>query len=49
MATQEAGDKKPMTMQTGKRYICAHCGSEVLVTKPGKGALRCCGDAMQQK
>jgi desulfoferrodoxin-like iron-binding protein len=32
--------------QVGKRYKCAECGSEVLVTKPGDGTLQCCGEAM---
>ncbi|TAK36072.1 MAG: hypothetical protein EPO21_03705 [Chloroflexota bacterium] len=49
MATQEASDKKPAGMQAGKRYKCAQCASEVLVTKPGQGTLCCCGEAMQQK
>ncbi|MBM3926666.1 MAG: hypothetical protein FJ320_11945 [SAR202 cluster bacterium] len=35
--------------QTGKRYVCAKCGSELLVTKGGSGALTCCGQPMQLK
>lgn len=38
-----------MATQTGKRYVCAKCGSEVIVTKSGAGALNCCGEEMQQK
>jgi desulfoferrodoxin-like iron-binding protein len=32
--------------QVGKRYKCAECGSEALVTKPGDGTLQCCGKVM---
>ncbi|TAK31645.1 MAG: desulforedoxin [Chloroflexota bacterium] len=49
MATQETGSKKAGGTQVGKRYKCVTCGSEVLVTKPGSGTLRCCGQEMQQK
>ncbi len=35
-----------MTNQTGKRYACASCGSELLVTRPGTGELTCCGQPM---
>lgn len=38
-----------MANQMGKRYVCAVCGSELLVTKGGSGALTCCGQPMQQK
>ncbi|TAK36471.1 MAG: desulfoferrodoxin [Chloroflexota bacterium] len=38
-----------MATQIGKRYVCAKCGSEVIVTKAGAGALKCCGEDMQQK
>lgn len=33
--------------QVGKRFKCAECGSEVLVTKGGEGQLRCCDAAME--
>lgn len=36
-----------MPNQTGKRYVCAGCGSEMLVTRGGEGALACCGQPMQ--
>lgn len=49
MATQEAGETKPAGTQAGKRYKCAKCASEVLVTKPGQGTLKCCGEEMAQK
>jgi hypothetical protein len=35
--------------QVGKRYQCTKCNSEMIVTKGGDGALKCCGEAMQQK
>jgi desulfoferrodoxin-like iron-binding protein len=36
-----------MPNQTGKRYVCEKCGSEMLVTKAGQGSLNCCGQPMQ--
>ena len=33
-----------MAVETGKRYRCPECGSEVIVTRGGDGVLRC-GDA----
>ena len=38
-----------MANQIGKIYICAVCGAQVIVTKGGTGALKCCGAEMQQK
>jgi desulfoferrodoxin-like iron-binding protein len=38
-----------MATQVGKRYVCAKCGSEFIVTKAGKGELKCCGQPMQIK
>ncbi len=39
-----------MANQMGKRYGCASCGVEVVVTKGGDGNLTCCnGEAMVQK
>lgn len=38
-----------MANETGKRYVCEKCGSELLVTKGGKGALMCCGQPMEIK
>ena len=36
-----------MANVTGKRYQCASCGAEVLVTRGGDGNLVCCGQPMQ--
>ena len=33
--------------QVGKRYKCADCGTEILVTKSGDGSLRCCRADME--
>jgi hypothetical protein len=30
-----------MANQLGKRYVCAHCATQLLVTKQGDGALEC--------
>jgi len=38
-----------MANQMGKRYSCAKCGAEVIVTKAGGGGLACCGQEMQLK
>lgn len=35
-----------MGNQVGKRYRCEHCGTEVLVTRPGDGGLACCDTPM---
>jgi len=35
--------------QVGKRYLCAKCNTEMIVTKGGEGELACCGETMQQK
>jgi hypothetical protein len=35
-----------MTNQVGKRYICASCRTEMLVTRGGDGQLSCCGQPM---
>jgi len=36
-----------MANTQGKRYQCASCGAEVLVTRAGDGSLACCGQPMQ--
>ena len=36
-----------MVNETGKRYVCASCGSEMLVTRGGTGTVSCCGQPMQ--
>ncbi len=38
-----------MANQTGKRYFCAVCGSEFIVTKAGPGTMSCCDQPMQLK
>ncbi len=38
-----------MANQVGKRYQCTKCGTEMIVTKGGEGALNCCDQPMQQK
>ena len=38
-----------MANETGKRYVCANCGSEMLVTRGGTGTVSCCGQSMQLK
>jgi Desulfoferrodoxin, N-terminal domain len=35
-----------MANQLGKRYVCAHCSTQLLVTKPGRGVLECHGEPM---
>lgn len=38
-----------MANQMGKRYVCAKCGTELIVTRAGEGAVKCCGQPMQLK
>ena len=38
-----------MANQLGKVYICGKCGSQVIITKGGGGAIKCCGTPMDQK
>jgi desulfoferrodoxin-like iron-binding protein len=38
-----------MANETGKRYVCASCGAEFIVTKSGSGAVACCGQPMSLK
>lgn len=38
-----------MANETGKRYQCAKCGTELIVTRGGEGAIKCCGEPMQLK
>lgn len=35
--------------QTGKRYVCAKCSSEFIVTKAGNGTVTCCNEPMSLK
>lgn len=43
------GGRLTLATQQGKRYKCAKCGTEVMVTKAGNGTLKCCGEEMQPK
>ena len=38
-----------MANQTGKRYVCEGCATEMLVTRGGAGVLTCCGQPMVQR
>ena len=38
-----------MATQMGKKYVCATCGAEFMVTKAGSGDLSCCGAAVKAK
>lgn len=33
----------------GKRFACEVCGTETMCTKPGDGAVNCCGKEMKLK
>ena len=35
-----------MANELGKRYVCAHCAVQVLVSKAGDGELTCHGEPM---
>jgi desulfoferrodoxin-like iron-binding protein len=35
-----------MANQIGKRYVCAHCSTQLLVVKPGGGQLECHDEPM---
>ncbi len=38
-----------MSNELGRRLVCEECGTEVLCTKAGEGAVACCGKDMQLK
>jgi len=38
-----------MANQVGKKYTCAKCGATYVVTKAGKGEIKCCGQPMEVK
>ncbi|PIU55593.1 MAG: desulfoferrodoxin [Chloroflexi bacterium CG07_land_8_20_14_0_80_51_10] len=38
-----------MANEVGKRYQCPKCGTELIVTRGGEGAVKCCGEPMQLK
>jgi len=38
-----------MANEMGKRYRCAKCGTELIVTRAGTGKLVCCKQPMEKK
>jgi len=38
-----------MANQVGKRFKCTKCGAEVIITRPGEGTVKCCGQPMEPK
>jgi len=38
-----------MANDVGKKYTCKICGNEFVVTRGGKGKLKCCGEPMETK
>ncbi len=38
-----------MANEIGKRYRCTKCSSEVIITRGGKGGVKCCGQPMELK
>jgi len=38
-----------MANQVGKRYRCAKCGAEMIITKSGTGTISHCGHPMELK
>jgi len=38
-----------MANQVGKRYVCASCGAEFIVTRGGDGEVKCCGMSVGEK
>jgi len=38
-----------MANQAGKRYRCAKCGAEVIITRGGTGTIHCCDQPMEEK
>ena len=38
-----------MANQLGKRFECRVCGTEILCTKAGEGAVTCCNQPMELK
>jgi hypothetical protein len=46
IATTMTAVRRPVANQLGKRYVCAQCATQLLVTKPGPGMLECHGMPM---
>jgi len=38
-----------MANEMGKRYRCAKCGTELIVTRAGSGKVVCCKQPMEKK
>ena len=38
-----------MANEMGKRYRCAKCGTELIVTRAGTGKVVCCKQPMEKK
>ena len=38
-----------MANEMGKRYRCAKCGTELIVTRAGTGKVICCKQPMEKK
>ena len=38
-----------MANKVGKRYVCAKCGAEFIVTRSGEGEIKCCGETAGEK
>lgn len=39
-------EENPVSNELGKRYVCSHCATQLLVSKPGSGTLECHGAPM---
>jgi len=46
---RHSGGESIMANQVGKRYRCEKCGTELIVTRPGDGQVKCCGQPMVLK
>jgi hypothetical protein len=40
------GRSRALANELGKRYVCAECATQVLVSKAGEGELACHGQPM---
>lgn len=47
-STTDIAGGQSMAAETGKRYRCAKCGAEFIVTRGGDATLRCDGDELEQ-
>ncbi len=44
-----APEAQKKAIEVGKRYMCAKCGFEFIVTRAGNGAILCCGEPVLKK